>query len=129
MSKERRLAEGTVFEGFRRHIDSDFGLLPDHEHYQRRFELILGHNRAKIGCAVHSLGEVYAGLTAMTGKKRVTGDEALLYLQSIRARLTVVALTEDEYFQVVQDAAAGGIASGAIYDAIIGQCGIKCPPP
>ncbi len=98
---------------------------PDHEHHERSFDLILRYGAKEIGCAAHSLAEVYVGLTAMPGKKRVSGDEAVLYLQSIRARVTLIALTEDEYFQLVEEAAALGLSSGAIYDAIIGQCAVK----
>lgn len=98
---------------------------PDHEHHERSIELMLRYSRAEIGCSAHTLAEVYAGLTAMPGKRRVNGDEAVLYLQSIRARLTFITLTEDEYFQVTEEAAALGLSSGAIYDAIIGQCAVK----
>ena len=78
-----------------------------------------------MGCSAHTLAEVYAGLTPMPGKRRVNGDEAVLYLQSIRVRLTLITLTEDEYFQVAEEAATLGLSSGAIYDAIIGQCAVK----
>ena len=61
----------------------------------------------------------------MPGKRRVSGDEALLFLGDIRERLTLVALDEQEYVQLVEAAAAAGLASGAIYDAILGHCGLK----
>jgi predicted nucleic acid-binding protein len=98
---------------------------PDHEHHERSMDLILRHTDSKIGCAAHTLAEVYASLTAMPGKKRVSGDEAALYLQSMRERLTVIALTDNEYFHVVEGVAALGLSSGAVYDAIIGHCAIK----
>lgn len=98
---------------------------PDHEHHERSLDLLLRYGPGEIGCAAHSLAEVYAGLTAMPGKKRVSGDEAVLYLQSIRAKLTLTALTDDEYFHVVEEAAMLGLSSGAIYGAIIGQCALK----
>lgn len=98
---------------------------PDHDHHERSLDLILRYGAKEIGCAAHSLAEAYAGLTAMPGKKRVSGDEAVLYLQSIRARVTLIALTEDEYFQLVEETAALNLTSGAIYDAIIGQCAVK----
>ncbi len=61
----------------------------------------------------------------MPGKRRVSGDEAVLFLGNIRERLTLVALDEQEYFQMAEASAAGGLASGAIYDAIPGHCAIK----
>ena len=42
-----------------------------------------------------------------------------------RERLTLVALDEHEYFQMVEASAAAGLASGAIYDAILGHCALK----
>lgn len=98
---------------------------PDHDHHERSMELILRHTKLEIGCAAHTLAEVYAGLTAMPGKKRMSGDEALLYLQSLRERLTVIALTDSEYFHVVEGVAALGLSGGAVYDAIIGYCAVK----
>ena len=61
----------------------------------------------------------------MPGKRRVSGDEALLFLGDIRERLTLVALDEQEYFRTAQASAAAGLASGAIYDAILGHCALK----
>jgi predicted nucleic acid-binding protein len=98
---------------------------PDHEHHQRSLDLILRFGFGDISCAAHSFAEVYAGLTTMPGKKRVTGDEAALYLESIQVRLTLVALSPDEYFGVVEQSAALGLSSGSIYDAIIAQCAVK----
>ena len=49
----------------------------------------------------------------------------MLFLGDIRERLTLVALDEQEYFQMAEASAAGGLASGAIYDAILGHCALK----
>jgi AbrB family looped-hinge helix DNA binding protein len=53
------------------------------------------------------------------------GDAALLFLQDVRDRLTPIALDESEYFQTAEQAAQANLASGAIYDAILGQCALK----
>lgn len=97
----------------------------DHEHHQPSLDLFLRFGRRNACCGAHSLAEVYATLTGMPGKRRVSGDEALLFLGDIRERLTLVALDEQEYFQVAESSAAGGLASGAIYDAILGHCALK----
>ncbi|MGH2458717.1 MAG: PIN domain-containing protein, partial [Chloroflexota bacterium] len=73
----------------------------------------------------HSLAEIYATLTGMPGKRRVSGNEALLFLDDVRQRLTLVALDEQEYFQMAQACAAANLVSGAIYDAILGYCALK----
>ena len=60
-----------------------------------------------------------------TAERRSVAPLTLWLRQCIRARLTLTTLTDDEYFQGVEEAAALGLSSGAIYDAIIGQCAVK----
>ena len=97
----------------------------DHEHHPPSIDLFLRFVQKDACCGAHSLDEVYATLTGMPGKRRVSGDEALLFLGDIRERLTMVALDEREYFQVAEASAAAGLAGGAIYDAILGHCALK----
>jgi len=61
----------------------------------------------------------------MPGKRRVGGDAALLFLRDIRENLTLVSLNESEYFQMIEQAAAADLPSGAIYDALLGHCALK----
>jgi predicted nucleic acid-binding protein len=97
----------------------------DHEHHPPSIDLFLRFGRSEACCGAHSLAEVYATLTGMPGKRRVSGDEALLFLGDVRERLTVVALDGREYFRMLEASAAGSLASGAIYDAILGHCALK----
>jgi predicted nucleic acid-binding protein len=97
----------------------------DHEHHAPSIDLFLRFGKKDACCGAHSLLEVYATLTGMPGKRRVSGDEALLFLGDIRERLTLIALDEQEHFQVAEAAAASGLAGGAVYDAILGHCALK----
>jgi predicted nucleic acid-binding protein len=97
----------------------------DHEHHAASIDVFLRFGRRDASCGAHSLAEVYATLTGMPGKRRVSGDEAMLFLGDVRDRLTLVSLDDTEYFQVAQASAASGLASGAIYDAILGHCALK----
>jgi predicted nucleic acid-binding protein len=97
----------------------------DHEHHLPSIDLFLRFDKKDVCCGAHSLAEVYATLTGMPGQRRVSGDEALLFLGDIRERVTLVALDAKEYFQVVEASAAGGLAGGAVYDAILGHCALK----
>ncbi len=97
----------------------------DHEHHKESFNLLLNHKRKDACCAAHSLAEVYATLTAMPGSRRVSTAEAVLYLGSLRERLTIISLDGDEYLAAADLAASSGASSGGIYDAIIGQCFLK----
>lgn len=97
----------------------------DHPHHQPSIELLARYGRNDACCAAHSLAEVYSTLTGMPGARRVSGDEALLYLGSIRENLTVVALNEQEYFQSIENSAKARIAGGTIYDSLLGHCALK----
>jgi predicted nucleic acid-binding protein len=97
----------------------------DHEHHPPSIDLFLRFGKKDACCAAHSLSEVYATLTGMPGRRRVSGNEALLFIGDIRERLTLVALDEEEYFQVAEASATSNLAGGAIYDAILGHCALK----
>jgi predicted nucleic acid-binding protein len=97
----------------------------EHEHHQPSFDRFLPQNQ-ETGCtAAHCLVEVYSVLTGMPGKDRASPDEALLFIDDVRERLTIVALAEEEYTQTLQDAAAAGIMGGGIYDAVVARCALK----
>ena len=57
--------------------------------------------------------------------QRFGGDAALLFLQDIRERLTLVSLDAGEYVQTMEQAAQAGLAGGAVYDALLGSCAFK----
>jgi predicted nucleic acid-binding protein len=61
----------------------------------------------------------------MPGKNRATSDEAMLFLGNIRDRLSLVALTEAEYFEIVEASAAAAVTGGGIYDAVLAHCALK----
>jgi predicted nucleic acid-binding protein len=97
----------------------------DHEHHQPSIDLFLRFGKHDACCGAHSLAEVYATLTGMPAPRRVSGDQALLFLANIRVQVTPVALDAHEYAQVMEAAASAGIAGGAIYDALLGHCALK----
>ena len=97
----------------------------EHEHHAPSFDIFL-RQEMQTGCtAAHCLAEIYSVLTGMPGKNRATPDEALLFLGNVRERLTLVALTGDEYASALERAAVNGISGGGIYDAIAGECAKK----
>ena len=55
----------------------------------------------------------------------MSGDQALLILDQIRERLTIVTLDEEDYYSVITSAAAQGVVGGMIYDALIAKCAFK----
>ena len=49
----------------------------------------------------------------------------MLFIGSIRERLSIIALDGEEYAEALQTSAAVGIVGGAIYDAMLAQCAFK----
>jgi predicted nucleic acid-binding protein len=75
-------------------------------------------------CALRTLGEVYAVLTGLPVRPRISGRDGIAILKQIRARLTLVSLTENEYLSALETVSAS-IIGGAAYDALIARCAVK----
>lgn len=97
----------------------------DHTHHQASLKLFIQFDKTSGGCGAHSLAEVFSTLTRMPGKHRISGEQAMLFIGSIRERLSVVALDGDEYVSALEAAAARGIVGGAIYDVMLAHCAMK----
>ena len=97
----------------------------DQVHHQASLTLFIRFDRSTACCGAHSLAEVYSTLTRMPGKHRISGEQAMLFIGSIRERLSIVALDGDEYTDALQTAAALGITGGGIYDAMLAHCAMK----
>ncbi len=65
----------------------------DHEHHQPSIDLFLRFGKNNACRGTHSLVEVYATVTGMLPPRRVTGDQALLFLGNIWDKLTLVGLS------------------------------------
>jgi len=99
--------------------------LGDHEHHEVSLDAFLRFGKREACCAAHSLAEVYATVTRMPGKYRVSCEQAILFLAEIRQRLTLVALEEEEYYAAIERASALGVMGGAVYDALLARCALK----
>jgi predicted nucleic acid-binding protein len=97
----------------------------DHVHHRASLELFIQFDNSTGCCGAHSLAEVYATLTRTPGKHRIGGEQAMLFVGSIRERLAIVALASDEYADALEAAAALGIVGGGIYDAMLAHCALK----
>jgi len=100
-------------------------VLVQHVHHQRSWAAYLKAEKKTAFCATHTLAEVYAALTRMPGPQRMDGDQALLVLEDIRRRFTIVALDEDDYFSAIASAVKEGVVGGTIYDALLARCALK----
>jgi predicted nucleic acid-binding protein len=97
----------------------------DHVHHQASLARFVQFNKSTGCCGAHSLAEVYSTLTRMPGKHRISCEQALLFIAIIRERLSVIALSGDEYADALASAAALRIVGGSVYDAILARCALK----
>lgn len=97
----------------------------DHVHHKASLDLFIKFDKSTGCCGAHSLAEVYSTLTRMPGKHRISGEQAMLFINSIRERLSIIALTGDEYANALQSFSEHGIVGGGIYDALLAQCAVK----
>jgi predicted nucleic acid-binding protein len=96
-----------------------------HPNHDASLKLVSAAGKRTSACAAHTLAEVYATMTALPVKDVIPPDQALLFVQEARDRLTVVTLTGDEYYRTIEQTAERGFASGRIYDALILRCASK----
>ncbi|MFZ0677233.1 PIN domain-containing protein [Candidatus Binatus sp.] len=99
--------------------------IEDHEHHERSLKAFLNADKKHDCCAAHTLAEVYATMTRLPGRHRLSGEQALLFLENIRERLSLVTLTGDEYHAAIKDASEAGVIGGTLYDALIARCAVK----
>jgi predicted nucleic acid-binding protein len=96
-----------------------------HVHHAPSLAAYLKADKKNACCAAHTLAELYATLTRMPGRQRMAADQALLILDEIRKRLTIIALDEEDYCSAIASAAAEGVVGGTIYDALLAKCALK----
>lgn len=97
----------------------------DHVHHKASLDLFIQFDKSAGCCGAHSLAEVYSTLTRMPGKHRISGEQALLFIGSIRERLSIVSLSGDEYADALTASATAGVVGGGIYDAMLAHCALK----
>lgn len=96
----------------------------DHVHHKRSLDRFIQFDKSTGCCGAHSLAEVYSTLTRMPGKHRISAEQAMLFIGSICERLSIIALSGDEYADALQAASALGIVGG-IDDAMLAHCALK----
>jgi predicted nucleic acid-binding protein len=96
-----------------------------HVHHRASVTRLGTASKKESACSIHSLAEVYAVMTALPVKPLIPPEQALLFVEEVRDRLTLVSLTSEEYFAAIQRTAALGFTSGRVYDALLLACAAK----
>lgn len=97
----------------------------EHLHHRASFRSLEGAEIGSAACAAHTLAELYAVVSRLPGTRRQRPAQAWLLVQNALERLTVVALTSEEYAATIRKAADDGHAGGMVYDALLLQCARK----
>ena len=97
----------------------------DHPRHQASLDLFYDARKKEAACAVHTLAEVYAVMTRLPVRTVLTPEQVMLFIQEIRARLTVITLDESDYYSTLQETAERNLTGGRIYDALLLRCAIK----
>lgn len=98
---------------------------PKYPQFPSSIEVLTSLGRKRTFASLHSLAEVYASLTRMPGDNRVRPSNAIRFISSLKENLTLITLTEVEFWRVLETAADLSLASGTVYDALIGECAMK----
>jgi predicted nucleic acid-binding protein len=96
----------------------------DHPQHVTSVKIFLAAGKGDF-CALRTLGEVYATLTGLPVRPRITGPEGMSVVRQITERLTIIALGEREYISALESASSGAIIGAAVYDALIAYCALK----
>jgi predicted nucleic acid-binding protein len=99
----------------------------DHVHHERSLAAFLRADKKTGCCSAHTLLEFYAVITRLPGRDRISGDQILLLVQNIRERLTVISISTEDYFEILERTAAARAFGGAVYDILVAHCALKAP--
>lgn len=97
-----------------------------HAHHQASIRRLAAAQKKHSACGVHTLAEVYAVMTALPVKPLIPPEQAMLFIEEICQRLTVVTLSAEEYPAVIQRVATARFSGGRVYDALLLACAAKC---
>jgi predicted nucleic acid-binding protein len=94
----------------------------DHPHHAASTAVFLTARKQDSFCALTTLGEVYAVLTGMLLRPRISGKDGITILKQIRERLAVISLTEEEYFSALESVSASIVGGAALRCADCQMC-------
>ncbi len=97
----------------------------DHVHHERSLAAFLRADKKTGCCSAHTLLEFYAVITRLPGRDRISGEQILLLVQNIRERLTIISLSPEDYFAVLEKSAAARVFGGTVYDVLLAHCALK----
>ena len=97
----------------------------DHPRHEMSLEAFLSFDKKQAACAAHSAAELYATMTRLPVRPRIGSDQALLFIESLQKRLTLISLDSAEYLDMLSEISAKQLIGGIVYDALVAACARK----
>jgi predicted nucleic acid-binding protein len=97
----------------------------DHPRHDESVAIFRAQGRRQTACAAHSAAELYATLTRLPLRPRIEADQAALFVDSLRERVTFVSLESEEYLDIISGISRLRLIGGIVYDALIAACARK----
>ena len=93
-----------------------------HPQHEASIKLLAAATKKRAACGMHTVAEAYAAMTVLPVKPMIPPEQAVLFVEEVRKRLTLVSLNEDEYFETIRKTAEQGFTSGRVYDPLLLRC-------
>jgi predicted nucleic acid-binding protein len=97
----------------------------DHPRHAACLRLLEDASKKTHFCAVHSVAELYAVMTRLPVRPRITPEQGLLFVENVRDYFSVVTLSAAEQFEGAAEAARRGLGGGKVYDLLTLKCALK----
>ena len=99
------------------------GLIPSHPRHAVAQPWLDGAKRGTLELVIssHSIAELYAVLTRMPARPRISGPIAVQLIADILTAAQTVVLSGSDYQDVITSLAQNGLVGGVVYDAVIAR--------
>jgi predicted nucleic acid-binding protein len=97
----------------------------DHPRHAACLRLMEDASKKTHFCGAHSVAELYAVMTRLPVRPRITPEQGLLFVENVRDYFSVVALSAAEQFEAAAEAARRGLAGAKVYDLLTLKCALK----
>jgi predicted nucleic acid-binding protein len=97
----------------------------DHPRHAACLRLLADGSKKTHCCAAHAVAELYAVMTRLPVRPRITPEQGLLFVENVRDHFSVIILSAAEQFEAAADAARRGLGGGKVYDLLTLKCALK----
>jgi predicted nucleic acid-binding protein len=97
----------------------------DHPQHAACLELLAEASKKTHFCAAHAVAELYAVMTRLPVRPRITPEQGLLFVENARDYFSVITLSAAEQFGAAAGGARRGPGDGKAYDLFTLECAVK----